>query len=192
MVIFALVGICIKLFFGGSLSQDGSSGKSTSTVWGYGITALGILGIMVISFALVSQNSMTQRFGGSKWDFFTGLITESLPSCLTLLVLIWIIVMNMTYYKRINQGKVATEYYLFSNTTTTLLVFQLIVLFKYLTGRFKESELNGRHDGKAVAELALTKKDNSRYAFAIYFLSLLNSIAVGIMNITLEFFSTDG
>jgi hypothetical protein len=100
--------------------------------------------------------------------------------------------MNMTYYKRINQGKVATEYYLFSNTTTTLLVFQLIVLFKYLTGRFKESELNGRHDGKAVAELALTKKDNSRYAFAIYFLSLLNSIAVGIMNITLEFFSTDG
>jgi len=189
MIIFALVGLCIKMFFGGTPSQDGSTGKASSTVWGYTIVALAILGIMVISFALASQNSMTTCITGGKWDFFKGLMTESFPSVFTLIVLIWIIVINLNYYKRINQGRVATEYYMFSNATATLLIFQLIALFKYLNGRFKASELKER--GR-TAEEALITKDNDRYAFAIYFVTLLNCVLAGIMNITLEFFSTDG
>ena len=42
MMVFAFVGILIKLFFGNSTSADGTSGPASSAVWGYGIAALSI------------------------------------------------------------------------------------------------------------------------------------------------------
>jgi hypothetical protein len=189
MIVFALVGVCIKLFFSGSPSSDGSTGPASATVWGYGLVVLAIFGILVINFALASQMQMQSRVLAGKWDFFKGLMSESFPSLFTLIILVWLIVMNINYYTRINKGQVSTEFYRFSNAATLLLILQLFVLFKYLNNRFKlsASKLNGN---KTMEDSA--QDLNDRFAFVIYFTTLLIGIVTAIMNITLEFFSTDG
>jgi hypothetical protein len=191
MIVFAFVGVVIKLFFGGNFSQDGTSGRATSTVWGYGVVVLSILSVMVITFALGAKNGPNLSLG--YFSFFKGLLSYSFPSVFTVIVLLWIITMNLTYYTRINQGAVATEYYMFSNATTTLLILQLIALFKYLNGKIQYDETLGCKGTEGEnSECYNLRKGNDRMAFAIYFVTFMNLVLAGIMNIILAYFSTDG
>ena len=189
MVIFAVVGLCIKWFFGNTPSADGTSGKASATIWGYGIVALALLGILIISFALGSDNMRERGYMGM-WPFLKGISAESFPSLFTLIILFWIITLNLTYFQKINKGLVATEYFTFSNSTTMMLFFQLIALFKYLNNRIKLLQLTKTQ--ASATEISATKKENSRLAFGIYFLTFLNLVLTMMMNITLEYFSTDG
>lgn len=168
MVGFVIVGLLIKIFFG-SITEDGSSGPASASIWGYGVVALAVISLLVISFGLVKDISTYSVF-----DFLKTLIQTSLPSFLTLVILLWIITINVIYFKRINQGKVANEYYSYSTLTTLILIFQIIVLFKYL-----KDSVN-------------VQPSNNKMAYATYFLSFINFIFIGIMTIILEYFSTDG
>lgn len=190
MIVFAFVGVVIKLFFGGNFSQDGSSGRATSTVWGYGVVVLAILSVMVITFALGAKSA---NLNLGYFSFFKGLLSYSFPSVFTVIVLLWIITMNLTYYTRINQGAVATEYYMFSNATTTLLILQLLALFKYLNGKIQHDEMmNCKGTEGENTPCQVLRKGNDRLAFAIYFVTFMNLTLAGIMNIILAYFSTDG
>jgi hypothetical protein len=189
MIVFAVVGLVIKWFFGNTPSPDGSSGKASATIWGYGVVSLAILGIMIISFALGSDKIRTLG-DMSFWNFLKGISAESFPSVFTLIILFWIISLNLTYFKKINQALVATEYYTFSNSTTYMLFFQLMALLKYLNNRIKIGDLL-KSSGN-TPELTRVKRDNSRLAFGIYFLTFLNLVLTMMMNITLQYFSTDG
>lgn len=178
MIGFTTVGLLIKLFFGTTTSDDGSSGPASASIWGYGVVALSILSILFITVALA-----TKIIDINKYDVLTSLkllLTKSTPALLTLIVLIWLIVVNVIYFKRINQGRVAGEYYNYSSITTLIVVFQLIALFKYLK------------DNMSSLTSAETKMPVDRMAYVIYFLTVLNFIFTGIMTIILEFFSTDG
>ena len=179
MVVFAFMGVCIKMFLGGDNSADGASGPASSTVWGYGVVAIAVMTIMIIGFALGSQKEMASTVNSSAFSFLKAVFQDSYPAIFTLVVLAWIIVLNLTYYTRINQGHVAQEYYMFSNTTSTLMIFQLMALFKYFKGR-------------TLQQTPEQVQDNGRMGFAIYFLTFLNLVLAGMMNITLEYFSTDG
>jgi hypothetical protein len=180
MMVFAFVGILIKLFFGNNTTADGSSGPASSAVWGYGIVALSILSILFITFALATQMTAVSQY--NTMDFIMKLINGSQVPFLMLLILVWLISINMTYYKRINEGKVASEYNQFSTVSTILVVVQLIVLFKYLKDAFS-TEKGGNGIGSAL---------KSQMTSITYILTALNVIFVGMMNIVLAFFSTDG
>jgi hypothetical protein len=188
MIVFAFVGICIKLFFGGNFSQDGTTGRATSTVWGYGVVLVALISMMVITFALGANKTANLQKG--YFSFFKGVLSYSFPTLTTLIVLAWILVMNLTYYKRINQGAVATEYYMFSNATTTLIVFQLIALFKYLNSKIKYDERCAMDS--PTNECLELRKSNDRLSFAVFFISFMNFVMAGIMNVILKYFSTDG
>jgi hypothetical protein len=175
MILLAFVGICIKLFFGSDTSKDGSSGRASSSIWGYGVVALAMMVILVISFALAS-NKFRFLPDMSTLDFFKGVLQESFPALFTLIILFWLITLNLTYFKRINTGLVPSEYFLFSNTATFLVIFQLIALFKYLKNRMSDEK----------------SAETTRLGFGVWFLAFLNLVLAGMMNITLEFFSTDG
>ena len=54
LMIFAFIGIVIKLFFG-SATQDGSSGPADSTIYGFGLVDVSILSMIFITFALASR-----------------------------------------------------------------------------------------------------------------------------------------
>ena len=101
-------------------------------------------------------------------------------------VLVWLIYLNAAFFKRINQNKVASEYYNYSTVSTVLVIIQLIVLFKYLTEEFRLSE--GGPASKTQLEQALT----SRLASVTYLVTLANVMLAAIQNIILAYFSTDG
>ena len=48
-------------------------------------------------------------------------------------ILAWLITLNGTYFKEINEGKVASEYSLYNNLSTFLIIIQLGLLFRYLS-----------------------------------------------------------
>ena len=181
MMVFAFVGILIKLFFGNNTTADGSSEPASSAVWGYGIVALSVFSILFITFALATQMTAVSQY--NTMDFIMKLVQGSLVPFLMLLILVWLISINLTFYKRINEGNVASEYNQFSTVSTILVVVQLMVLFKYLKDAFKVEK--GGQNGLGGAH-------KSQMASITYVLTALNVIFVGMMNIVLAFFSTDG
>ena len=181
MMVFAFVGILIKLFFGNNTTADGSSGPASSAVWGYGIVALSVLSILFITFALATQMTAVSQY--NTMDFIMKLVQGSLVPFLMLLILVWLISINLTFYKRINEGNVASEYNQFSTVSTILVVVQLMVLFKYLKDAFKVEK--GGQNGLGGAH-------KSQMASITYVLTALNVIFIGMMNIVVAYFSTDG
>jgi len=180
MLIIAIVGLCIKIFFGNITSKDGSYGRANSTIWGYGVVTLSILTVLFINFAIQGKINNVNQSG--LFTFLKSFLSSSGPGLFVLLTLIWIISLNVSFHDRINKGRVAKEYYQLSAGTSFLFVFQIITLFQLLKGTI---ENNGKNDSKLQAS-------QTRLSFATYFISSINLIVVGMMTIILEFFSTDG
>jgi hypothetical protein len=187
MIGFSIVGILIKLFFG-SNTEDGSSGPASASIWGYGVIVLAIISVLVIFISLASTITNIEKF--NVFGFLKTLVKYTFPSLLTLIVLIWLITLNVIYFKRINQGKVADEYYTYSTITTFIVIFQIITLFKYLNDNLPS--INTQISADAASGKGSFIIANDSMAYATYFFTFLNFIFIGIMTIVLEFFSTDG
>jgi hypothetical protein len=169
---FSIVGIIIKLFFKSDTTADGSSGPANASVWGYGVVSLSIFAVMFLSFSLAST---TQNLNKDLIGFIKALMSDSLPSLLTLFVLIWLITLNVTYFKRINQGRISKEYNQFSTINSILLIVQLGVLFTFLRD-----------------QLSPSREKSNTLTYVIYGMTFLNVVFISMMNIILKFFSTDG
>jgi len=187
MIGFSTVGILIKLFFG-SQTEDGSSGPASASIWGYGVVVLAIISILVIFISLASKITSIENY--DVFTFLKTLVKYTLPSLLTLIVLIWLITVNVIYFKRINQGRVANEYYSYSTITTLIVIFQIIALFKYLTDNL--STINSQISRDVASGNNSFNISNDKMAYVTYFLTFLNFLFIGIMTIVLEFFSTYG
>ncbi len=185
MLLFSLVGMCIKIFFGNITSKDGSYGRANATIWGYGLITIAVVTVMFVSFALFTQIDTIKKnnIQSSIINFVKTFINSSGPALFTVLTLCWIIFLNINYFERINKGAVANEYYQLSVGTSFLFLFQIICLFQYLSV-YLESQRNPKD-----TDLQTTQ---SRLTFATYFIASINLIIAGMMTIILEFFSTDG
>ena len=162
---FTLVGIIIKLFFAGDISLDGTSGPASTNIWGYGTMLLSLFGILLVSFSFASKQKELGIF-----EFVKKLMTTSAPILVTMILLVWVLTLSSIYYTRINKGQIANEYFQFSNINTFLIMTQIALLFMSL----REDEVP------------------NKFSYATYFFTLLNVIFIGITNIILTFFSTDG
>jgi len=189
MLLFAIIGMSIKIFFGNNTSQDGSFGRANSTIWGYGIVAFSILVIMFISFSLHDKIARIEKKGLiGAYQFLKSFLTSSGPSILTVIILLWIVSLNTQFYKRINKGQVASEYFQLSAGTSFLFIFQIICVFQYLK-LFVAIKTQTITDATEAAE---APANLSRLSFAVYFITSINLIVTGMMTIMLYFFSTDG
>lgn len=179
LVVICIIGLVIKLFFGYSTTRDGDSGPASSTIWGYGISALAIFFMAFINYGLFSKST---KINDSSLEFLGGFMHSTVPAFLTLILLMYLIYLNFTYFKRINQGKVAQEYYDMSKMSTVLIFFQIFTMFKYI---------NTMHNIKSTDDNDIADAAASEGSI-IYLLSLINIIFIIILNIILEYFSTDG
>jgi hypothetical protein len=189
MLIFAIIGMCVKILFGNNTSVDGSYGRANSAIWGYGMVAFAILTAMFVSLAIQDKiraiNSPGETVGVIK--FLKAFLTSSGSSILTIVTLFIIITLNLSFYKRINKGSVAKEYYQLSAGTSFLFVFQIVCLFQYLRTSIKiQTNTANSDEAKDIV------KNQNRLSFASYFICFINIVVVGMMTIILEFFSTDG
>ena len=186
MLLCAIIGMCIKIFFGNMTSVDGKYGRANSTIWGYGVVGFSILTIMFISYAIHNKISIIEKKGVyGVIDFIKSFLTSSGPAMLTIIILFWIVDLNVSYYDRINKGQVSKEYYQLSAGTSFLFVFQIILLFQYLKSYIKIK--TGNYPSDENPEI-----NQGRLSFATYFVIAINLVIVGMMTIILKFFSTDG
>ena len=189
MLIFAIIGMCIKMFFGNETSKDGTYGRANSTIWGYGIVSFSILIVMFVSFAIHDRIAkIEKKSGGGIIAFIKSFFSSAGPAILTVVILFWIITLNSFNYISINKGTVAKEYYQLSAGTSFLFLFQILCLFQYLK-LFIDAKIQEK--GKTGTETS-AGADLTRITFASYFIAAINIVVVCMMTIILEFFSTDG
>ena len=180
IVVLAGMGILIKMFFPERFSKLGNTGPATSTIWGYGLTAIAI-SIMLFMGIYVSKNIFE-----TNGTFVSMLFSNVIPIFLTLIIIIYIIFLNFYYFKRINSNKVTPDYHTYSLISSLLTIIKIglvtVYLFFYLS---KTDKLNS--DANLIGnnfKIELSKN-------AVYILSLINFIFIMMMHISLEFFSTD-
>tara|TARA_Y100001958_G_scaffold27577_3_gene17523 strand:- start:2167 stop:2760 length:594 start_codon:yes stop_codon:yes gene_type:complete len=180
------IGIIVKLLFGNNYTDDGSNGPASSALWGYGLASMAVFFLMFVqtrkSVEKPSQKTSTQETFLMKINNFYTSMLNILPTLLMFIVLSWLVILNFQFYTQINKGMVTTEYSQFSNISTIMIVFQMAILFKYLYLFVPD-----RSQSKNSIE-----EQQSKFASASYLTALLNIIFIGMMNIILVYFSTDG
>lgn len=181
----AVAGLIIKMFFGQNLSNDGATGPAMASIWGYGVLALSLMGLLVVTLALGSRVDMQN----SVISFIKSGLKNSLPVFLLLLIITWLISMNIQYFTRINQGKVANEFNTISTASSAMIVLQIILLLKYLRDVAISSK--GEIAGKSFLSKAYAFI-SSQIGVFLYLLAAVNLILAGAMQVILQFFSTDG
>jgi hypothetical protein len=178
------VTITIKLFIsliflGGfikilttSIKQDNSTGgigEATGTIWGYLIILLSLIGLIIIKVDS-STSSTTQLVNNENgiipWYFYI----------LTPLIL-WIIYLNVTYFKQINKQTTPPNYS-YWNLWSTLFILALSVFIAV-------NEITNKADTFGNKEKGILK-------VSIGFILFLVFIITGIQHTILQNFSVDG
>ena len=176
IVILACVGIIIKLFFSENYSKLGNMGPASSTIWGYGLTAIA-LSIMVFIGIYSSKKPLFDNPVGSKDNNLLAIMFGNVfPIILTLFVIMYTIYLNFSYFTRINSDKVTRDYHTYSFMSSFLIIVQIILISTYLYHYLSE------HKDSAKAELARN---------ITYILCVVNFIFILMIHISLAFFSTD-
>lgn len=184
MLMLAIAGVIVKLFMGGGTTKDGSSGPASATVWGYGLTSVAFVGLLLVVMSL----STTEAMQKGAMESIKMIVASSFPVIAILVVLGWIVVINMTFMQRINSGRVAPEFNQFSLFSTILIVLQLLVVFKYILDTIGINLVPDANEAAKQAEKVLSSELTS----VTIVLTLLNLIFAGMMQVVVEFFSTDG
>lgn len=192
MLFLVFAGIFIKLFFEASPTINGLNGPATTTIWGYSLSAFSLFILLFSSMYLQKNEEKTRGLGFLENDnesfigkvktitiSFLGL--HSIPILLTLLFVFTIIVLNFTYYKKINSNNVSDSYNQYSNYSTFLLLIQVVLLSKYMLDL-----VNSKADSSNIK----LKNKGKISGFSII-LSTINFIFALIMYILLNFYTTD-
>jgi len=184
IVVLACIGIIIKLFFSENYTRLGNMGPASSTIWGYGLTAIA-LSIMIF-MGVYSSNRIFQieKKIDSKNANFLGIIFQNtLPIVLTLFVIMYTIFLNFSYFTRINTDKVTRDYHTYSFMSSFLIIVQIILISTYLFNNISNS-INSKVKDDVANKIELSKN-------ITYVLCVVNFIFILMIHISLAFFSTD-
>ena len=214
LIVLAFSGILIKVLFAEDNSDSGEIGPASTTIWGYGLTAIALFLMMFMSIYLnhyeQKSNGLFERKSAKsdKIDETTAkkdetsakkdetseknifllvidyLLNNTLPIFLTLTLIIYIIYLNFVYFYRINQNNVTNSYSTYSFFSSLLIFVQLIIISKYMFSLLREKNLGNKKNPN--------DKNNSLLKAISYVLITVNFIFVFIIHILLSFFSTDG
>jgi len=172
----AIVALVVRMIFA-EVGKD----YATATVSTYGFSLLALMGILASSFALNYKGEMKE----SSYSFFKKMVSHAIPSLTLAIIIIAILVQNIVYFDRINEGKVAGEYFQFSGVSSFLILVQLGLVLKYMMDIMKGTSSNN-DTSKLFSILA------NELFYIILIVTMLNLFMTGILQIILQFFSTDG
>ena len=172
-----ILGIIFRIIFARSTNDYASA-----TVWGYSFSLLALCGLVISSFAISTKNQFSQGVTG----FMKTLFSDSLPIILTLVIIALIVFQNITFYNQINSGKVADEYYSFSGVSAFLILVQVALVVNFLLDKLKQYTSSKENKGDIMGALA------SELNSIILILTVTNVAFIGMIQVILKYFSTDG
>lgn len=181
----AIVGILLKVFLNQNTSQVGDVGPANSNIWGYGVVLIALFGILYVTFSLATKDEMQ----GGVLQFLKAIMTSSFPVLFLMGSIIWLITMNVAYRERINKGQVSKDYYKFGYISTSLIILQILIILKFVKDKIKSNPTT-------TAPITTLSKVFNAFATQMssmgYAVGTINYAIIGIMQIILEYFSTDG
>ena len=193
LVVLACAGIIIKIFFQENYTKLGDVGPATTTIWGYGLTATALF-IMIFMSIYLSRKAADNEDTKNKNIFETNqnvfsfymnlLFNDTIPIVLTFALIVYIISLNFTYFKRINSNTVSDSYHSYSFFLALLLIIQVTLIVKYMFNL-----LNRINSGLTNQQ---QNKEYNAIKSVTYVLAMINFIFAFIIHILLSFFSTDG
>jgi hypothetical protein len=148
-----------------------------TTIVGFMTAIIGLLFLMAVS---IKFHNMKLGEVNQPIRILSSYIMYSLPSVITIGILLYICVVLLIYRDQIIGGRVADEYYTYSTAANVLLGIQSMILIYHLY-----KQMLSIHNGKSINFSTTT-------SYSIYILGVLNIILVGISQVILKFFSTDG
>jgi len=176
LLALACAGVVIKLMFG-------SNQPASAIIWGYGLSSISLFLLLMISLALANIN----KIQGGLADFINSFTQYALPTLLLLILLAWIIMLNINFFDLINSKKVPQEYNLYSLLSSIIILLQMIILFLFYDQKFNITKLQQSSLKVQKEEESTTKNSTLSYIF-----TLINALLIGMMQIVLTFFTTDG
>jgi hypothetical protein len=174
--LLCILGILIRIFFASTNEY------ATATVWGYGFSVLALLGLAISSFAIYSKNQLSEGIKG----FFTILLKNASPVIVTICILALVLYQNIYFYENINSGKVAPQYYQFSGVSGFLIIVQACLVINYLMDVLKGNTSSDKNISTLMGSFA------SEMNSIILILTVANIGIIGILQVILQYFSTDG
>ena len=193
LVVLACAGIIIKIFFQENYTKLGDVGPATTTIWGYGLTATALFIMIFMSIYLSrkaadnedTKNKNIFETNQTTFSFYMNLLfNDTIPIVLTFALIVYIISLNFTYFKRINSNTVSDSYHSYSFFLALLLIIQVTLIVKYMFNL-----LNRINSGLTNQQ---QNKEYNAIKSVTYVLAMINFIFAFIIHILLSFFSTDG
>ena len=177
VIVVALIGIVIKLSLAEDNTRSGNAGPASSTLWGYGLTAIAVSILVFIGI----YHSKKLTFDDKGINIVT-IIVNTLPIIVTLILVIYTMYLNFSFFSRINSDRVSNDFRMYSTLSSSFLLLQILsiagYLFTYTTNKDKDKD---------------TKPVFAPYLFtgAAYIFFVINFVFLIMMHINLAFFSTD-
>lgn len=189
LMAIASAGIMIKIFLKQIPTSDGFTGPANAVLWGYGTIILSLFGIMFISFSLANKTINADNIKNNIFNIFKIIISTLFPVILLIGILLWVIIINIQFYTKINKGLISKTYGDFNSVLTILILIQLVLVFKYILNKiaYIKSTMNAN-----IIEESKLDAFTTQISYISYIMGLFNIIFIGSMHIILEYYSTDG
>ena len=173
-----ILGILVRMIFA-KVPTD----YPTATVYGYSFSILELFRLLISSFAIFYRSQFSQGIVG----FFKVVLKNATPVILTIISLSLILAQSIYYYDKINSGKVATEYFQYSGISSLLILVEVGIVIKFVM-EFLGSVNSAKNTGK---EGIITSLASEMFSLVLI-LFVANLALTGILQVILQFFSTDG
>jgi hypothetical protein len=161
-----ILGILIKFIF-----ANVTSDYAKATVAGYSFTLFALFCLTISTFVLAMKTQINKSIKG----FFTDVFSKALPLIVVTIIISLVLSQNIIYYDNINENRVSSEFYQYSNVLSVLIVFQCILVLYYLMNFLNNNT-----------------RSNTQLFYSLVIVSILNFILITINEVILKFFSTDG
>lgn len=178
----AFLGLSFRLFYPMKNNMTGTTGPASITIWGYGLSFISLLCILFIVYGLSKKELMeSKNFNPNIKDgLFNNLkyiLGEGNIFVMIIIVIMLILLLNFTYYEKINVGIIPESFPKFNYVSNLLMLIQFIILFQFINLKILQ--------GKNSPIIGIIRATT-------YLLSTANIIFVIIMYILLKYYSTDG
>ena len=161
---------------------------SDSSLYGYSTIFFSLMGMMMIHLALVTKENMESGIIKILKELL--LSSETIPVFLLMTILGWLISMNIVYYNRFtNPEMLPDEFTNFKSLVTGLLGISIILVTTIASQ--EQSELQAKNKGQNNIS-KFYKFASESGSTMLYLLITILGISVGLMQVIMKYYITDG